>query len=128
MPFNSSSIQYKHYFVELRRKPQAVRQLMPELLRELGEPFAQLWRVLVDLSGPMDAARAFARVLGAVVDTGEQAVRRVIERALKQDRIDLLDLSTPVQVPDVVVPQSLRGYEVESASVSDFDHLLGGAS
>ena len=128
MPFNGSSIQYRHYLTELRRKPQAVRQLMPEILRELGEPFAQLWRVLVDLCGPPDAARAFARVLGAVVDTGEHAVRRVIERALKQDRIDLLELSTPVQVPAVVVPQSLRGYEVESASVSDFDHLLGGAS
>ena len=101
---------------------------MPELLRELGEPFAQLWRVLVDLSGPPDAARAFARVLGAIVDTGETAVRRVVARALEQDRIDLLDLPMPAQVPTVVVPQSLRAYEVESASAKDFDHLLGGAS
>lgn len=128
MPFNGSSVQYRHYLVELRRKPQALRQVMPELLRELGEPFGRLWRTLVDLSGPPDAARAFARVIGAIVDTDEQLVRRVVERTLEHDRIDLLELSTPVQVPAVVVPQSLRGYEVESASARDFDRLLGGVA
>jgi transposase len=127
MPFNGSSVKYMHYLTELRRKPQAVRQVMPELLQELGDPFDRLWRMLVDLSGPLDAARAFARVLGAIVDTNEQVVRRVVTRALDRDRIDLLELPTPAQTPSVVVPESLRGYEIESASVSDFDHLLEGA-
>ena len=84
--------------------------------------------MLVELSGPLDAARDFARVLGAIVDTNEQVVRRVVTRALDRDRIDLLELPTPPQTPSVVVPESLRGYEIESASVSDFDHLLEGAS
>jgi len=36
--FGQRSIDYRHYLAELARKPQAVRQVLPDLLRDLGEP------------------------------------------------------------------------------------------
>jgi transposase len=36
-------IRNRHYLPELARKPQAVRQVAPELIRELGKPYDQLW-------------------------------------------------------------------------------------
>ncbi len=38
--FGERSIDYRHYVRELARKPQAVRQVAAELVRDLGEPFA----------------------------------------------------------------------------------------
>ena len=37
--FGQRSIDYRHYLSELARKPQAVRQVLPDLLRDLGAPF-----------------------------------------------------------------------------------------
>ncbi len=34
-------IRYQHYLSELARKPQAVRQVAPELVAELGEPYGR---------------------------------------------------------------------------------------
>ena len=39
-------VRYAHYFEELSRKPQAVRQVAPELLAELGPAYRKLWRML----------------------------------------------------------------------------------
>ena len=41
--FGQRSIDYRHYLPELARKPQAVRQVLPELLRDLGAPFPAVW-------------------------------------------------------------------------------------
>ena len=41
--FGQRSIDYRHYLAELARKPQAVRQGLPDLLRDLGEPFPAIW-------------------------------------------------------------------------------------
>ena len=46
--FGETSVRYVHYLTELARKPQATRQVMPDLLAELGAPFDDLWRLLVD--------------------------------------------------------------------------------
>ena len=67
-------IQYQHYLPELARKPQAVRQVAPELVAELGEPYGKLWSLLEGRYGGHEAARVLSRVLGAVVDHGSQAV------------------------------------------------------
>jgi len=37
-------VTYRHYLQELAHKPQAVRQVAPELLTELGEPYGKLWK------------------------------------------------------------------------------------
>ena len=41
--FGDRRVSYRHYLGELSRKPQAVRQVAPELLAELGEPYGRLW-------------------------------------------------------------------------------------
>lgn len=57
-------IRYRHYLPELARKPQAVRQVAPELVAELGEPYGRLWSLLVGRYGSREAARVLSRVLG----------------------------------------------------------------
>jgi transposase len=123
--FGGRRVKYRHYLDELARKPQALRQVMPELLLELAEPYAELWRLLVDRHGPADASRAFARILGAVCDHGEGIVARAIAKAIEVGRTDL------IQLPDTQrnfneVPVSLRQYEVEQASADDYDRLMTG--
>ena len=62
-PKGGRSIQYRHYLPELARKPQAVRQVAPELLTELGEPYGRLWTLLEATHGQMKAARCLSSVL-----------------------------------------------------------------
>lgn len=122
-------IQYRHYLPELAKKPQAVRQVAPELLAELGEPYGKLWRLLVDSHGPREAARVLARVLAVITDHGEEAVRQALHTALAAERIDLLALSklTPPQAtPTIALPASLAEYQIESASLEAYDELLRG--
>lgn len=124
-------IEYRHYLSELARKPQAVRQVGPELVREMGEPYSALWQKLIDSHGQKEAARVFCRVLGATLDHGEAAVSRALENALGKGRIDLLSLGEYLledheqHTDGVVVPESLSAYQVHSAKASDYDWLLG---
>ncbi len=116
---------YRHYLPELSRKPQALRQVAPELLRELGEPFAEFWRMLVDRHGPADAARVLARVLEAVCERGEAVVGEVLRRMLRDGQTGLLALPCKQEVPvRIVVPEPLRGIEIEQARARDYDALL----
>ena len=121
-------IRYRHYLPELARKPQAVRQVAIELIRELGEPYDQLWRLLVDTHGEKQAARTLSDILGAIIDHGEKEVAAALEHSLASDRIDLLALSRKLQASTqtlhVPVPEALAGYEIETASLDEFDHLL----
>jgi hypothetical protein len=129
--FGRKVVRYKHYLSELARKPQAVRQVAAELLSELGEPYGGLWRLLVDVHGPREAARVFARVLAAVVDHGRDRVAEAISSALLSNRTDLLDLARELSEPHkaaITVPAALAGYEIEAASAADYDVLLTGES
>lgn len=121
-------IRYLHYLPELARKPQAVRQVAPELVAELGEPYGRLWGLLKARYGGLEAARVLSRVLGVVVDHGAQAVGEALEEALKADRCDLLALSSRLRKAEVTVevPAVLRGYQVEAGSPADYDVLLAG--
>jgi hypothetical protein len=92
-PWGVRTIKYRHYLPELARKPQAVRQVAPELLKELGEPFGDLWKMLVQTHGEREAARVLARVIGAMVDHGEDAVREALEKTAATEQFDLLRLS-----------------------------------
>jgi hypothetical protein len=130
--FGERSIRYRHYLPELARKPQAVRQVAHLLVPELGEPFAALWRRLVDGHGPREAARRFAHVLGAIVRRGEAHVAAEIERALRDGTSLALALAEIVPPPKTVaidrLPPSVAGIEVLAASARDYDTLLGVAS
>ncbi len=59
--FGERSIDYRHYLIELARKPQAGRQVLPDLLRDLGAPFPAIWDRLHAAHGPREAARLSPR-------------------------------------------------------------------
>jgi transposase len=132
-PFGGRLVRYRHYLGELARKPQAVRQVAPELVAELGEPFERLWGLLVPEQGAHDAARTLARLLRAVQEHGEQRVREVLERVLEEapaagnfDELAVQRLLVAAAPPaEVAVPPRLQAYEVESASAAAYDDLLG---
>lgn len=122
-------VQYRHYLSELSKKPQAVRQVAPELTAELGEPYGKLWKLLTRTHGAREGARVLARIVGATVEHGHAAVTEALERALEQGRCDLLALPRASGAPAVVeVPESLRAIHVESAQAADFDALLAGGA
>src|SRR5215208_7132929 len=126
-------IRYRHYLSELAKKPQAVRQVAPELVRELGAPYGKLWAMLAERYGEKEATRVLSRILQAAVDHGEELVGGALEAALSQGRFDLLALAEHLEDRrrgrslSVAVPEALSGYRVESANASDYDRLLGGS-
>ena len=121
------NIQYTDYLVELSRKPQAVRQVAPELMAELGEPFERLWKLLDETHGGREAGRILARVLAAVVQHGAEVVGEAVRKALDGGQRHLLELAVLRTEPlpaEVEVPEALSHYVVEAASAADFDALL----
>jgi transposase len=127
--FGGRSVDYRHYLVELSRKPQAVRQVAAELVRDLGAPFDDVWRRLVDEHGPKQGARIFAQVLRAVCDLGERVVVERVTDALKSGEPILLALRPPATetaVAAVELPSSLQNVEVQSGRAADYDALLTG--
>jgi transposase len=124
--FGRRRVVYRHYLPELARKPQAVRQVAPELLAELGEPWGKLWQLLADTHGERDAARVMAKLLGAVEEHGEERVRPVLEAALAGKRLGLLDVivRTPEVSAPITVPKALADFVIEAAKAADYDHLL----
>src|SRR5580692_7105851 len=127
--FGDRSIDYRHYVRELARKPQAVRQVAAELIRDLGPPFDTAWRSLVDAHGPKQAARVFAKVLAHIETRGVD----LVATALAKGEPLLLALA-PAVVPSAVVarealPPSLRDVEIASGRAADYDtYLVGGGS
>jgi len=121
---------YRHYMRELARKPQAVRQVVPELVVELGPPYGRLWDLLERTHGPKKGARVLAGILGAIHEHGEEVVTPALEDALRQGRCDLLSLrrymnQNPVLI-ETAVPVALRSYHIETGCASDYDTLLMG--
>jgi hypothetical protein len=129
----AKKIRYRHYLSELARKPQAVRQVAPELIGELGEPYGKLWEMLTERYGEKEASRVLSRILAAAVDHGEEPVAQALQAALSRGRFDLLALAEhlddrPRRSRSVAVPEALSGYRVESANATDYDRLLLGGS
>jgi hypothetical protein len=132
-------IEYRDYLRELSRKPQAVRQVAPELVAELGEPYQRLWTLLEQTHGGRQAGRILAGVLGAINDHGENAVTEALNAALAAGAFaaegpgNLLMLTrhmpTRPVLADTVVPLALRSVQVEAGCAADYDLLLkaGGA-
>jgi len=132
-------IEYRDYLRELSRKPQAVRQVAPELVVELGEPYQRLWALLEQTHGGRQAGRILADVLGAINDHGENAVTVALDEALaagafaEEGMCNLLALTRQLPMrpvlTDTVVPLALRTVQIEVGCAADYDALLvaGGA-
>ena len=128
----AKKIRYRHYLMELAKKPQALRQVAPELIREMGEPYGKLWEMLTERYGEKEASRVLCRILGAAVDHGEELVGKALQAALSQGRFDLLALGKHLEdrqgrSGSVAVPEALSGYRVQSANATDYDRLLRGS-
>jgi hypothetical protein len=129
--FGQRSIDYRHYLSELARKPQAVRQVLPDLLRDLGDPFPAIWDQFHLAHGPRDAARLFAKVLGQLDRHGATIVVPALAAALTAGTPLLLALTparAPDQVPPEAVPAPLRDIEVGSGCAADYDGWLLGVA
>lgn len=123
------SIDYRHYLPELARKPQAVRQVLPDLLRDLGDPFPAVWGHFHAAHPPREAARLFAKVLGQVEAQGLAQVAATAARALTAGTPILLALAptpTAATLASVAVPGVLRDIDVPSGCAADYDGWLTG--
>jgi hypothetical protein len=130
--FGRRRIVYRHYLPELARKPQALRQIAPELLAELGEPWGSLWQLLAATHGQLEAARILAKLLGTLEEHGEERLRPVLEAALAHQQVERLDgmASAPAPPESIMVPIGLANIVIEAGKATDYDHLLltnGGA-
>jgi transposase len=127
-------IAYRDYLRELSRKPQAVRQVAPELTRELGEPYQRLWALLEQTHGGKPAGRILAGVLGAIDDHGETAVTAALCEAMAGGAFtaegggNLMVLTRHLPAHAVLtaalVPAALLAVQVESGRAADYDLLL----
>ena len=125
--FGERSIDYRHYLPALAEKPQAVRQVLPDLLRDLGPPFPAVWDQLTAVHGPRDAARILAKILGHLETRGAAVVVPIIEHALASGTPPLLALApvpTSCALPADVVPAVLRDVEVSAGCAADYDTWL----
>ena len=122
---NDASIFYRHYLPELAHKPQALEQVAPELMAELGEPFATVWHQLVAERGGLGAARLFKWVVQAVVDDGEAATARRLRHALATGDDALLALAPDPPPPATPrLPPHLAAVPVAATPLSTYDALL----
>lgn len=131
-PPGSRSVDDHHYRRELARKPQALRQVAPELLAGWGDPFTPFWRRWGEDEGCADSlpvARRFASVLGFVLEHGLESARTAVGQALAVGRLNLLSRSASERqaLPEQAVPEPLRQVHVEAAAAMAYDYLLAGA-
>jgi transposase len=124
--FGERSIDYRHYLPELARKPQAVRQVLPDLLRDLGEPFPAVWTRLEAAHGPREAARLFAKILGELETRGAGDVVPALHAALATGAPLTLARIATAAPPRVDVPAPLRELEIASGCAADYDGWLSG--
>jgi hypothetical protein len=125
--FGQRSIDYRHYLPELAKKPQAVRQVLPELLRDLGDPFPAVWAHFHAVHTDREAARLFAKVLGQIEAHGLAPVATTVARALTTGTPILLALTPTPAAPAraaIEVRSALRAIEVPSGCAADYDGWL----
>ena len=123
IPKGKRDVQYLHYLPELAKKPQAVRQVAPELLAELGHPFPEFWDKLCEQYGEREAARVFARLLGSVSRHGREHLVTALEVLLGESKIKALPTPT---APKTDVPAPLAAHQVRQGQLAPYDILLAG--
>jgi hypothetical protein len=125
--FGQRSIDYRHYLPELARKPQAVRQVLPDLLRDLGAPFPAVWEHLRAAHDPREAARLFAKILGELETRGAADVVPTLEAALATGTPLVVARRGATGAPArVEVPPALRDLDIGSGAAADYDAWLTG--
>jgi transposase len=125
--FGQRSIDYRHYLPELAKKPQAVRQVLPDLLRDLGDPFPAVWAHFQAAHPEREAARLFAKVLGQIEAQGLAHVTATVTGALTTGGPILLALTSRPATPSlegIEVPAALRDIDVPSGCAADYDGWL----
>jgi hypothetical protein len=113
-------VQYRHYRRELGRKPQAVRQIAPVLVAQMGQPYQQLWERLVVRHGEREAARVLSRLIAITETADEEGMKRALEQLLTTSSTP----PAPQGKKEVEVPARLRQFTVEGSSPAAFDALL----
>ena len=94
-------------------------------MAELGAPYEQLWRLLSDRYGELEAARVVAKLVGAIVEHGEQLVAETLSAALAAaPPAPRAPRTPPATVP---VPAALQRYQVEATPAAAYDALLLGS-
>jgi transposase len=126
--FGERSIDFRHYLPELARKPQAVRQVLPDLLRDLGEPFPAVWARLDAAHGAREAARLLAKILGDLDMRGAAAVVPALHAALATGAPLTLARIVTAGPPPIDVPAPLRDLDIASGCAADYDRWLTGVS
>jgi hypothetical protein len=130
-PRGAHVITYRHYLPELARKPQALRQVAPALLPELGEPYQTLWNLLAQTHGEREAARVVAKLVAAIVAHGAEVVTAALTPVRQRERADLQMVRERLEAlplpTKIAVPECLAGYEVEAGQARDYDFLLAGS-
>lgn len=98
-----------------------------DLVQELGEPYAELWALLVDSQGAKAGSKVMAKILQAIVDKGEKQVSQALRLALRTKRLHLpnFDIRLGERPQTVPIPKPLLAYDVEISRATDFDYLLG---
>jgi len=114
-------VKYLHYQTELARKPQAVRQVAPELIAELGEPYGTLWNELCERYSERTAARVLAALIGLRTEHGDERVRSHIECLLSSV---VRPSEPPPATHQISVPERLSRLEIQSGVAADYDLLL----
>lgn len=135
-PRGAKVILYRHSLPELARRPQALRQVAPERMQALGEPYRALWGLLTKTHGERDAARIWANIVAAVVAHGEDGVTAALIQVTRDGSAPLQCAALPtvhewletLPVPTrIAVPEPLAGYEVEAGKARDDDCLRAGS-
>ncbi len=131
--FGGRSVDYRHYLRSLSTKPQAVRQVLPDLLEDLGDPFPAVWRQLEAVHGPRDGARVFARLLGQLEQRGASVVVPALVAALGTGGSLLLAVAERDVAPTspsslATLPSPLGGIVVPSGCAADYDAWLTGVA
>jgi len=125
--FGERAIDYRHYLPELARKPQAVRQVLPDLLRDLGDPFPAVWAHLHEAHGPREAARLLAKILGELETRGAREVVPALETALATGAPLTMARIVTAAPARVDLPAALRDLDIAGGCAADYDGWLTGA-
>jgi len=114
----------------LSRKPQALRQVVHELVAQFGEPWPALWQALRNCYAPdeLEAARRLAPWLERADRQGLARLAPVMRAALANGTL----VTAPRRATNGTdalanVPLALRAYAVESADLRRYDLLLEAA-